>query len=81
MPTNNKKKDTKIKIYYECFKALRNLSISLLCADAFLLILGFISHTIFVALILFAVINIATSILLFLDSVNEIKKLKKYKRD
>lgn len=76
MKTNNDvKKDAANKAYYKYFEALRIISTYLLIGDAFLLLLGFASHTLFLAFIVLAAINIATSVLMLWFSIYGIKKL------
>ena len=80
MATNNDEiKDAASKAYYKCFKALRSISTYLLIGDAFLLLLGFVSHTLFLALSVIVAINVAISMLMSWFSIYGIKKLRRDK--
>ena len=78
MTTNkNEIKDAAGKAYYTCFKTLKSISTSLLIGDSVILIIGFISHTLFLALSVIVAINVAISILMFWFSIYGIKLLKR----
>ena len=78
MSTNkNEIRDAAGKAYYTCFKALKSISTYLLMGDSAILIVGFVSHTLFLALSVIVAINVIISVLMFWFSIYGIKLLKR----
>ena len=73
METNN----AEIKAYYTCFKALRKISTYQLIGGAVILLLGFASHTLFLALSVIVAINLAYDLKMELEAEIEYEKMMK----
>ena len=79
MSTNkNEIRDAAGKAYYTCFKALKSISTYLLMGDSVILIIGFVSHTLFSALSVIVALNIIISVIMFWQGIDGIKIIKKY---
>ena len=75
---NKKIKDTTIKAYYSCFTALKNISTYQLIFSSVLLILGFTTNTLFLALSVIVALNIIISVIILWQGIDGIKIIKKY---